>query len=242
MKHLRSKKIMAGLLTGILITGSLGTANTFAADNTILSISETSDSNHVKFVSITQNGNTEDWEYYIIKENQSLHMHDTITKTDDTYTITSNIINDSSENYSATFNTETGILTENITTSGETIQTSYSVDEFINDNAMLARSTNVSGTVNLKNTKFVVSVIATVIATSVGESSAGPFGAVAGAIVSRCIDEGLNRCPDSVYYSGTKSVSHSCGRNYNRYNCTFYKNSSKKVSYGSAKWSRRWGH
>ena len=33
MKHLRSKKIMAGLLTGILITGSLGTANTFAADN-----------------------------------------------------------------------------------------------------------------------------------------------------------------------------------------------------------------
>lgn len=99
-----------------------------------------------------------------------------------------------------------------------------------------------SKTISLRGAKFTVASVATLIASVLGVSSAGAFVKVASVMISYWIGAGTNVVPDSVYFSGTRTVSKSSGKIFNRYKGTFYADSSMRKSFASASWSKRWGH
>lgn len=207
-------------------------------------VSDDFDSEHVHFVSRKSNGNTEKWEYYVEDNGKKYLMKDEITTTDNGYSIhnvTQEVNSADTEEHYYLVNSDTKMISEETITDDKIETEKYSIDSLLKASSS-SNAKSVSGTINLKKKKAVVSIVAAAIAAAVAASSAGAFATVAAVIVSTCISEGKSYCPDTIYYCGKRTVSRSTGKIYYRYNCKFYKNKSKKKYYGSAKWSRRWGH
>ena len=98
-----------------------------------------------------------------------------------------------------------------------------------------------SKTYSLKGAKFAILSVSAILV-AVSKMGLGTAISVAASVVNFLLSQGRSKIPNSIYFSGKRCVSRSCGRIFYKYKGNFYDSSKKKTLYAKGiSWSRRWG-
>ena len=244
---MKMKKALSVLLSITTVATLFVTPVSAAESNTSL----LKDSKYIKVIKVEDNKSSDHLKYIMTdKEQQKYLVDENIISNNDVVTCTSHIvlldeqgnpIESTREIDVVSRNCNTNEVTEKVDKDGKVNSSKYSIENEISTMRHSGPWESYSHTYSLKQCKFTVGAVAVVISGVVGMSIPSCY-SIAVSLVDYCVVSGIKEIPDSIYFSGKRKVNRTNGKIYYRYKGKFYNDSSKSKCFGSASWSRRWGH